>query len=142
MNGILIPKFVFGGDFDKKKRKPNLIPRVKHMLVSAEEELFIEFCKNDGKVAQQIVKTRNYYTHYGEGREHTAAFGNDLEILTEFVAFVLEYYVNEVLGIKLDRTPAIIDEETQIDLCEYARYMRKLKEKRDYFAAYLPLKSL
>ena len=134
-----ITEFIFGCIPESKQKKVNLAPRIRHLLVEADEHLFEKFCEDGGTIVNKIVDTRNYYTHYGEGRESRAVKGKDLELLTEFIAFVLEYHVNAQICRELDKTPVIIDELTFTDECEYARYMRKQAEKLDYFASVLPI---
>ena len=132
-----ITEFIFGRIPECKQKKVNLTPRIRHLLIETDEHLFWKFCEDGGKIVNKIVDARNYYTHYGEGRESRAVKGKDLELLTEFIAFVLEYHVNTQICRELDKTPVIIDELTFTDECEYARYMRKQMENRDYLASQL-----
>lgn len=140
VHGVYIPDYIFDGQFDpeRKKSKVKLFQRVRHMLIIPDNQLLWEFCKSDDSVAQLIVDTRNYYTHYNDKKEGRAARGKDLEILTEFVAFVLEYHIHDQLGIELGKTPIILEnDESQADYSDYAQYMRKLIKNRDYFASVL-----
>ena len=129
-----IPDFIFEGGSGGKKVK--LTPRIKHMLIHPQNQLLWGFCHDGGVIANQLVDTRNYYTHYGPKRKAKAVQGKDLEFLIDFLALLLEIHIHDQLNIQLDGKCDVVTEK---DYSDYGRYMKRVVAERDYLSAHLPI---
>lgn len=137
-----IPEFIFDIDTNdtelvkKQGKKVKLTPRIKHMLIHPKNQLFWGFCNDGGEVVNQIVNTRNYFTHYGPKRKLKSVQGKDLEYIIDFLALLLEYHIGEQLNLQIDGKVEIVADN---DYSDYGFYMKELCKKRDYLLQKLPV---
>lgn len=87
------------GQDSPKCRQIYLVSRINDLLLDDYDPLFWSFYSKGGLFAQQIVDTRNYYTHYDEGKREKALSGNDLADGILILQLILELYVCRFLGI-------------------------------------------
>lgn len=77
-----------------------LVSRINDLLVNSNVRLFLHYCSGQNKsFAQQVVLTRNYYTHYSEKKEAKAFTGKKLAEAIFVLKLLLEYNICLLLGI-------------------------------------------
>ncbi len=87
------------GQDSPKCRQIYLVSRINDLLLGDYDPLFWSFYRKGSSFAQQIVDTRNYYTHYDESKMEKALSGNDLTDGMFILQLILELYVCRFLGI-------------------------------------------
>ncbi len=79
-----------------------LASRINDLLVSAKNDLFSKWWKNNPQYTQKIVDTRHYYTHYGKNKEKKALRGDELLQAIYWMRLLLEYHVCSILEIDIE----------------------------------------
>lgn len=87
------------GQDSSKCRQIYLVSRINDLLLDNYDPLFWSFYRKGSSFAQQIVDTRNYYTHYDESKKAKALAGDSLEDAIFILQLILELYVCRFLGV-------------------------------------------
>ena len=69
------------------------------MILGDYDPLFWSFYRKGSTFAQQIVDTRNYYTHYDETKKEKALSGDTLVDAIFILRLILELYACRFLGV-------------------------------------------
>jgi len=87
------------GQDSSKCRQIYLISRINDLILGDYDPLFWSFYRKGSTFAQQIVDTRNYYTHYDETKKEKALSGDTLVDAIFILRLILELYTCRFLGV-------------------------------------------
>lgn len=89
------------GQDNEKCRQIYLISRINDLLLNDYDPLFWSYYRKGSTFAQQVIDTRNYYTHYDEAKKEKALSGDYLIEAIFVLRLLLELYICRFLGIDL-----------------------------------------
>lgn len=76
-----------------------LYSRLNDLLIGNNDGLFTDYYMQELDFAQQVVDTRNYYTHYDKNKETKALKGEELIKAVNVLRLLLEYHICSLLQI-------------------------------------------
>lgn len=86
-------------EYQKNTSHIILYSRLNDLLIGKNDGLFIDYYLQELDFAQQVVDTRNYYTHYDKSKEAKALKDDELIKAVNVLRLLLEYHICSLLQI-------------------------------------------